>query len=76
MGWVVDVRLTQASGTAEREAAEAMIGGKAACRRATLGADRGYDTHGFVANHAGTQHRSSRGSERYQPASAIDHRTT
>src|SRR5580658_2012572 len=49
-GLVVDVRLTQASGTAEREAAEAMISGKAHWRRVTLGADRGYDTRGFIAS--------------------------
>ncbi|MGH9697439.1 MAG: IS5 family transposase [Bryobacteraceae bacterium] len=47
-GLVVDVRLTQASGTAEREAALAMIGGKVASKRVTLGGDRGYDTRGFV----------------------------
>ncbi len=49
-GLGVDVRLTQATGTAEREAALAMLeqrcGGG---RRITLGADRGYDTQGFVA---------------------------
>jgi transposase len=48
-GLVVDVRLTQASGTAEREAALAMIGGKSASKRVTLAGDRGYDTRGFVA---------------------------
>jgi len=48
-GLVVDVRLTQAGGTAEREAALAMLSGKPASQRMTLGGDRGYDTHGFVA---------------------------
>ncbi len=47
-GLVVDVRLTQASGTAERDAALAMLAGKPATRQITLGADRGYDTRGFV----------------------------
>jgi transposase len=47
-GLVVDVRLTQASGTAERDAALAMLAGKPATRQVTLGADRGYDTRGFV----------------------------
>ena len=47
-GLVVDVRLTQASGTAERDAAVDMIAGKAAAKKATLGCDKGYDTHGFV----------------------------
>jgi transposase len=48
-GLVVDVRLTQASGTAEREAAEAMISGKPKSRSVTLAADRAYDTRSFVA---------------------------
>jgi len=47
-GLVVDVRLTQATGTAERDAAVEMIGGKPAGKKATLGGDRGYDTRGFV----------------------------
>jgi len=48
-GLVVDVRLTQAGGTAEREAALAMLTGKPALKRITLGGDRGYDTWRFVA---------------------------
>src|SRR5580698_22324 len=48
-GLVVDVRLTQATGTAERDAALAMLANKAASKRITLGGDRGYDTRGFVA---------------------------
>ena len=47
-GLVVDVRLTQATGKAEREAAIDMIGSKPAGKKATLGADRAYDTRGFV----------------------------
>jgi transposase len=47
-GLVVDVRVTQATGTAEREAAVDMVSGKAASKRITLGADKGYDTAGFV----------------------------
>ncbi len=47
-GLVVDVRLTQATGTAERDAAADMISGKPEGKRATLAGDRGYDTHGFV----------------------------
>lgn len=47
-GLVVDVRLTQATGTAERDAAVDMIGHKAAAKRVTLGGDKGYDTQGFV----------------------------
>lgn len=48
-GLVVDVRLTLASGTAEREAALAMMANKPASRNVTLGGDKGYDTRGFVA---------------------------
>jgi transposase len=47
-GLVVDVRLTQASGKAEREAAVAMLANKPAGKQATLGADRSYDTQGMV----------------------------
>lgn len=47
-GLVVDVRLTQASGRAEREAALDMLTGKPESKRVTLGADKGYDTQGFV----------------------------
>ncbi|MEM7777958.1 MAG: IS5 family transposase [Pseudomonadota bacterium] len=49
-GLVVQARLTQASGTAEREAAIAMIDrhSSGSMRRLTLGADKGYDAAGFV----------------------------
>jgi transposase len=47
-GLVVDVRTTQATGTAERAAALEMVGNKPAMKRVTLGGDRGYDTKGFV----------------------------
>ena len=50
-GLVVDARLTQASGTAERQAAQEMV--RAARRRRrkrlTLGADKAFDTQDFVA---------------------------
>jgi transposase len=75
-GLVVDVRLTQASGTAEREAALAMIGGKAPSKRVTLAGDRGYDTRGFVAATRElkvTPHVARNDSNR---RSAIDGRTT
>jgi IS5 family transposase len=48
-GLVVDARLTMAGGTAEREAATEMLANKPLSRKITLGADRGYDTRGFVA---------------------------
>jgi transposase len=43
-GLVVDTRVTQATGTGERDAAAEMIKG----RRGTLGGDKGYDTRDFV----------------------------
>jgi transposase len=47
-GLVVDARLTQADGYAERSAALEMLGELPAGTRITLGADRGYDTQDFV----------------------------
>jgi transposase len=48
-GLIVDAMLTPATGTAERDAAEAMLGRQAGRHQATLGADKGYDSAGFVA---------------------------
>jgi transposase len=48
-GLVVDTLLTKATGTAEREAAIAMIGDLPDDGRITLGTDKGYDTQDFVA---------------------------
>jgi transposase len=45
-GLIVDAELTSATGTAERETAVSMAGSLRA--GATLGADKAYDTHGFV----------------------------
>ncbi len=49
-GMLVDIQITQATGTAEREGAESML--KRQARRGikpkTLGADKGYDTREFV----------------------------
>jgi transposase len=47
-GMVVDVTFTQATGTAEREAALDMLEGVPGSRRVTLGADKGYDTQDFI----------------------------
>lgn len=56
-GLVVDIESTQANGTAERDAAVTMLareraarGDQAEPRRVTVGADKAYDTAGFVAN--------------------------
>jgi transposase len=75
-GLVVDIRLTQASGTAERDAALAMLANKPASKKVTLGGDRGYDTRGFVAALRElnvTPHVAQNDSNR---SSAIDGRTT
>lgn len=73
-GLVVNACATQASGTAEREAAVTMA--TALPERATLGADKGYDTHAFVEalrSLVVTPHVAQNTSNR---ASAIDGRTT
>jgi hypothetical protein len=51
-GLVVEAGLTQATGTAEREAAGALIDAHApgSTRRLTLGADKAYDVAAFVAD--------------------------
>ncbi|HWO52727.1 MAG TPA: IS5 family transposase [Ornithinibacter sp.] len=73
-GLVVNACATQARGTAEREAAVAMATGLP--ERATLGADKGYDTHAFVEalrRLVVTPHVAQNRSNR---SSAIDGRTT
>jgi transposase len=47
-GLVVDARLTQASGTAERDTALEMLEDLGGSLQVTVGADKGYDTKGFV----------------------------
>jgi hypothetical protein len=51
-GLVVETGFTQATGTAEREEAKAMIErhSPGSTRRLTVGADKGYDTADFVAD--------------------------
>ena len=51
-GLVVETAFTQATGTAEREAALAMINAHlpGSTNRVTVGADKGYDVAGFVAD--------------------------
>ncbi|BBP02944.1 DDE transposase [Sulfuriferula plumbiphila] len=74
-GLAVDVRLTQATGRAEREAALDML--KDQARAQTVGADKNYDTHGFVAacrEHGITPHVARNTARR--GGSAIDGRTT
>lgn len=77
-GLLVDVRIEQATGKAEREAALAMIDDRARGNAlATLGADKGYDTKDFVAQcraRGVTPHVTM--NENAQRSSAIDRRTT
>jgi transposase len=47
-GLAVDARLTRATGTAERDAALAMIDDRPGAHRLTLGADKAYDAAAFV----------------------------
>ncbi len=49
-GLVADVETMQADGTAERDAAAVMIESIPGDDRVTIGADKGYDTKGFVAD--------------------------
>jgi transposase len=75
-GLIVDTRLTQATGTAEREAAVEMVAEVAGATRVTIGADKAYDTHDFVAalrEAQATPHVAQNTSGR---RSAIDERTT
>jgi transposase len=75
-GLVVATEVTPATGTAEREAAVAMVEELADGRRITLGADKAYDTTDFVAGMRRlgvTPHVSQNDKGR---RSAIDGRTT
>src|SRR3954447_23263880 len=49
-GLVADVETMQADGTAERDAAVVMIASVPGDDQVTVGADKGYDTKGFVAD--------------------------
>jgi transposase len=49
-GLAVNIAVTEANGTGEREAAKSMVYDLGGCRRITLGADKGYDTSDFVGD--------------------------
>ncbi len=75
-GLVVAASTTLATGTAEREAAIAMMGELSGGHRITLGADKGYDAADFVAEmrrQGVTPHVTQNNKRR---RSAIDGRTT
>jgi transposase len=75
-GLVVDTELTQATGTAEREAALSMVKELPGTRRLTLGGDKNYDVKAFVEDLRDqnvTPHVAQNTTNR---SSAIDDRTT
>ena len=75
-GLVVDARVSQASGTAERDSAIEMLAARPNRRPVTLGADKNYDTRHFVSRLRElrvTPHVAQNDSHR---RSAIDGRTT
>lgn len=82
-GLVAGAILTQATGTAEREAALALINSLKARGRITLGADKAYDVRGFVQDlrdrkvtpHIARNEQVTEAGERRR-SSAIDGRTT
>lgn len=75
-GLVVDTRLTQATGTAEREAALEMA--TALKQESTLGADKGYDTneHGQDLSSIGIKSHVAQNIHSRKKTSSIDGRTT
>jgi transposase len=73
-GLVVDVAVTRATGTAEREAAETLVKRTINKPGATLGADKNFDTQDFVA--AMRQRKVTPHVARKEKDSAIDRRTT
>lgn len=76
-GLIVEAMITEANGTAEREAATEMIADVASKKRITLGADKGYDTQEFVGDLRGLQvtPHVAQNTQR-KGGSAIDGRTT
>ena len=72
-GLVVDVQITQASGTAERDTALDMLQAVPGSRHLTVGADKGYDTQNFVRECRDLEVTPHVARKQY---SAIDGRTT
>ncbi len=72
-GLVADVETMQADGTAERDAAIVMIASLPGEDRVTVGADKGYDTKGFVEDLRGLNATPHVAQKKH---SAIDGRTT
>ena len=74
---IVDCQVTQATGTGERDAAKEMAADLAGAHQKTLGADKNYDTKGFVAEmrRLGVTPHVAQNTAR-SGGSAIDGRTT
>src|SRR3954451_608884 len=66
-GLVVDTKTTPATGTAEREAAVAMIAAIPGQHRITVGGDKAYDTQDFVADVRGLGANPACDAERHAP---------
>lgn len=75
-GLIVDTRLTQATGTAEREAAVEMVADLPGQSQITVGADKAYDTQDFVADLRAVQATPHVAQHTNRRRSAIDGRTT
>jgi transposase len=75
-GLVVNARVTPATGTAEREAALALVDAQALTRRITLGGDKNYDTAAFVDALRERQVTPHVAQHMTRRTSAIDGRTT
>jgi hypothetical protein len=74
---IVDCKVTQAVGTGERDAAKDMAAAIPGAHQKTLGADKNYDTRGFVAEmrRIGVTPHVAQNTNR-AGGSAIDSRTT
>jgi len=75
-GLVVNACLTQATGTAAREAARALVRERPGRQRVTLGGDKNYDTHAFVQDLRAVQGTPPVAQHTTNRASAMDGRTT
>ncbi len=75
-GLVVQATVTPATGTAERDAALALVEAHAPTRRITLGGDKNYDTHQFVQDLRTRQITPHVAQHTTNRTSAIDGRTT
>jgi len=75
-GLVVNAKVTQATGTAEREAAVDLVQALGGTHRVTLGADKNYDTVGFVDDLRYAQVTPHVAQNDTHRRSAIDGRTT